>query len=52
MNKGLWNLEPDVSITGLMWLGILLFSLMVVFSVLTLPIELDASRRGLKLCSH
>lgn len=34
---------------GLLWIGIFFFALMVLFSVLTLPIELDASRRGLKL---
>ncbi|MFM7426871.1 MAG: zinc metallopeptidase [Elainella sp.] len=34
---------------GLMWIGVLFFSLMVFFSVLTLPIELDASRRALNL---
>jgi hypothetical protein len=36
-------------ITGLLWLGILFFGLMVVFTVLTLPVEFDASRRGLIL---
>jgi len=34
---------------GLLWLGIAAFGLMVAFSVLTLPVELDASRRGLAL---
>jgi Zn-dependent membrane protease YugP len=34
---------------GLMWIGVLMFGLMVFFSVLTVPIEIDASRRGLKL---
>jgi Zn-dependent membrane protease YugP len=33
----------------LFWLGILVFGLMVVFMILTLPVEIDASRRGLKL---
>lgn len=36
-------------ITGLIWVGILLFGIMVVFMVLTLPVEIDASRRGLIL---
>lgn len=36
-------------ITGLLWLGILLFGVMVVFMILTLPVEIDASRRGLNL---
>jgi hypothetical protein len=37
------------NMTGLLWAGVLLFSLMVVFSLLTLPVELDASRRALRL---
>ena len=41
---GLW-----FNMTGLLWLGILFFGLMVLFSILTLPVELDASRRGTKL---
>jgi Zn-dependent membrane protease YugP len=41
---GLW-----FNMTGLLWLGIIFFGLMVLFSVLTLPIEIDASRRGIKL---
>lgn len=36
-------------ITGLLWAGILLFGVMVVFMLLTLPVEIDASRRGLAL---
>jgi len=35
--------------TNLIWIGIFFFGLMVLFSVLTLPVEFDASRRGLKL---
>lgn len=34
---------------NLLWIGILFFGLMVLFSILTLPVEFDASRRGLKL---
>ena len=41
---GLW-----FNMTGLLWIGILFFGLMVLFSVLTLPVEIDASRRGTKL---
>ncbi|MEA5511410.1 zinc metallopeptidase [Crocosphaera sp. UHCC 0190] len=37
------------NLAGLMWLGILFFGLMVLFSILTLPVEFDASRRGLAL---
>ena len=33
--------------TNLIWLGVLFFGLMVIFSLLTVPVELDASRRGL-----
>jgi Zn-dependent membrane protease YugP len=35
--------------TGLLWVGIVFFSLMVVFTILTLPVEFDASRRGVRL---
>lgn len=38
-----------LQVTELFWLGIIVFGLMVVFMVLTLPVELDASRRGLQL---
>lgn len=36
-------------VDGLLWLGILLFAVMVGFTILTLPVEFDASRRGLNL---
>jgi Zn-dependent membrane protease YugP len=39
-------------ITGLIWVGILLFGVMVVFMILTLPVEIDASRRGLRLLNQ
>ena len=38
-----WNM------TNLLWIGIGFFALMVLFSVLTLPVELDASKRGIRL---
>lgn len=41
---GLW-----FNFTGLLWLGIAFFGIMVIFSILTIPVEFDASRRGLKL---
>ena len=41
-----------LGITGLFWLGILVFGVMVVFTLLTLPVELDASRRGLVLLNE
>jgi hypothetical protein len=34
---------------GLVYVGIFFFGITVLFSVLTLPVEFDASRRGLKL---
>lgn len=37
------------SIANLAWLGILLFSLTTVFALITLPIEIDASRRAIKM---
>jgi hypothetical protein len=37
------------TLPGLFWLGILFYGLMVIFSVITIPVEVDASRRGLKL---
>jgi len=37
---------------GLMWIGILFYGLMVMFAFLTLPVEIDASRRGLRLLSE
>ena len=39
-------------ISGLLWLGVFFFGLMVVFSLLTLPVEFDASRRGINLLSE
>jgi Zn-dependent membrane protease YugP len=35
------------NLTGLFWIGIVVFGLMVVFSILTLPVEIGASRRAL-----
>jgi Zn-dependent membrane protease YugP len=35
------------NLTGLFWLGIIVFGLVVVFSILTLPVEIGASRRAL-----
>lgn len=35
--------------SGLLWLGIIVFGITVVFMLLTLPVEIDASRRGLAL---
>jgi len=35
--------------TNMLWIGVFFFALMVLFSILTLPIEINASRRALKL---
>lgn len=35
--------------TGALWLGIIAFGVTVLFMLLTLPVEIDASRRGLAL---
>lgn len=37
------------NLTGLAWLGIAFFGVSVIFMLLTLPVEFDASRRGLAL---
>ena len=36
-----------LQITGIVWLGIILYGVSVVFAVVTLPVEFDASRRAL-----
>ncbi len=38
-----------LNMTGLAWLGVGLFALAAVFALITLPVEFDASRRGLQL---
>lgn len=37
------------NISGLIWLGVFFFGLLVLFSFLTLPIEFDASRRAINM---
>ena len=41
-----------LNITGLIWVGIVFFGVMVFFTLLTLPVEFDASRRGLQLLTE
>jgi len=41
-----------LNIAGLVWVGILFFSLMVFFTILTLPVEFDASRRAMNLLTE
>ena len=38
-----------INFTGLAWFGVLIFSLALVFAVITLPVEIDASRRALAM---
>lgn len=38
-----------LNITGLIWVGIVFFGLMVFFTILTLPVEFDASRRAMNM---
>ncbi len=38
-----------LGLTGLAWLGVIVFGISVLFMVLTLPVEIDASRRGLHM---
>lgn len=41
-----------LNVLGLFWLGILFFAVTVLFAILTLPVEFDASRRGMALLSE
>jgi len=52
LSYGLIFLGLILNITELFYLGILVFGIMVVFSVVTLPVEIDASRRGIKLLNE
>ena len=38
--------------TSLIWIAIIFFALMVLFAILTLPVEFDASRRGLQMLNQ
>jgi hypothetical protein len=38
-----------LAFSGLAWLGIGLFALTTLFSIVTLPLEIDASRRGMNI---
>ena len=40
------------NLAGAFWLGVLFYGLMVIFSIVTLPVEIDASRRGRKLLNE
>lgn len=49
MNIAPWLLLAGIflQISGLLWLGVILFGAALVFHVVTLPVEFDASRRAL-----
>ncbi|TVR18959.1 MAG: zinc metallopeptidase [Anaerolineaceae bacterium] len=49
VSYGLIMLGFFLQMSGLMWLGIAFFGVVVLFMLLTLPVEIDASRRGMKL---
>ncbi len=49
LSYGMIVLGLIFNLAGLVWLGVLVFGLMVLVAFLTLPIEIDASRRGLRL---
>ena len=38
-----------INLTGLAWLGVLLFGMAALFSLITLPVEFNASKRGMQL---
>ena len=52
ISYGLLMVGFILNMTGAIYLGILFFGITVLFSVLTLPVEFDASRRGLKLLAE
>ena len=52
ISYGLIFIGLILNILGLFWLGILFFAVTVLFALLTLPVEFDASRRGLQLLSE
>ncbi|MDZ4671600.1 MAG: zinc metallopeptidase [Phototrophicales bacterium] len=49
VSYGLIMLGIVFNMTSMLWLGIIFFGITVVFMLITLPVEFDASRRGLKL---
>jgi len=53
-SQAAWIMIPlglILNLSGLMWLGVLLFAFAVLFQVVTLPVEFDASRRALAFLS-
>lgn len=49
ISYGLIMMGIIFSMTSMLWLGIIAFGITVLFMLITLPVEFDASRRGLKL---
>ncbi|MFN8378543.1 MAG: zinc metallopeptidase [Anaerolineae bacterium] len=49
LSYGLIVLGLVFNFIGLAWLGVIVFGLSVVFMLVTVPVELDASRRAMKL---
>jgi Zn-dependent membrane protease YugP len=52
ISYGLILIGLMLNIMGLFWVGIMFFAVTVLFAVLTLPVEFDASRRALALLSE
>lgn len=42
-----WMLGFVFNMTSMIWLGVIFFGIQVLFSLLTLPVEFDASKRGI-----
>jgi uncharacterized protein len=49
---GLIILGLMMNVAGLAWLGVGFFGITVIFMLLTLPVEFDASRRGMTLLQN
>jgi len=49
VSMGLFLLGYFLNSTPILWLGVIIFSMTVVFALVTLPVEFDASHRGLQM---
>lgn len=52
LSYGLIMFGLILNVLGLFYLGVLMFGISVLFSIVTLPVEFDASRRGIKLLTE
>jgi len=52
ISYGLIFLGLMLRMLDLVWLGVIFFAVVVLFTIMTLPVEIDASRRGLALLSE